>query len=134
MKSRLGTYSLPALAAVRSDVVQFICLIVTSEDGTPCISLPSIHTLMEPSPELVYLIIEYGRSNSILLLGLDFERLFIEVQLIYNIVLVSGVQQRFTCFTDYTAPTVIVKCYLFSLCCAIYPCSLFILYIVVCIS
>jgi len=48
---------------------------------------------MEPSPELVYLIIEYGRSNSILLLGLDFERLFIEVQLIYNIVFVPGVQQ-----------------------------------------
>ena len=61
-----------------------------------------------PLQELVCLIIEYGRSNSI----------FIEVQLIYNIVLVSGVQQSFTWLTDYTVLTVIVKCYLFSLCCA----------------
>ena len=61
-----------------------------------------------PLQELVCLIIEYGRSNSI----------FIEVQLIYNIVLVSGVQQSFTWLTDYTVLMVIVKCYLFSLCCA----------------
>ena len=71
-----------------------------------------------PLQELVCLIIEYGRSNSILLLALDYESLFIEVQLIYNIVLVSGVQQSFTWLTDYTVLTVIVKCYLFSLCCA----------------
>jgi len=56
----------------------------------------------------------------------EFFFFLIEVLLIYNIVLVSGVQYKI--FIDHI-PFKIIKYWLYSLFCTMYPCSLFILHI-----
>lgn len=57
-----------------------------------------------------------------------FLSLSFKLQLIYSSMLVSGVQQRFSVVKDYTSFTLIIKYGLYSLCCTIYLCSLFIFY------
>ena len=48
-----------------------------------------------------------------------------EAQFIYNMILVLGVQHRDSEFLDYTPFKVIIKYWLYSLCCTIYLRSLF---------
>ena len=52
-----------------------------------------------------------------------------------NIIFVSDIQLSDTVFfIDHTPVEIIIKCCMYFLCCAIYPCSVFISLMAVCIS